>query len=203
MEMHFEGFGELAGESEMESFASTFANVVLPGIGPPYAQMTERVDGSGAIGLSLYCIPGLGRWDESGFILDRADATYADGLSGVSSAAYSLMAVSDPVASAVDLDSGGSDKARSHPLLTLRGSNPTRGVVSFRLDLSAAGPVRVELVDARGARVAPLVHRYLPAGVHDLSVDLGRDLIPVSGGVYFLTARMGDRLGRQKVTLLR
>ena len=55
--------------------------------------------------------------------------------------------------------------------------NPFRNDVLFRLDLPAAGGVRLELFDVQGRRRAVLARGELPAGVHHLLWD-GRD----SGG---------------------
>ncbi|MFQ5719665.1 MAG: hypothetical protein ACE5IK_08945 [Acidobacteriota bacterium] len=91
MEMNLEGFGSDADAATMAKFASTFRDVVLK----PASSMTERVDGTGSVGRKLYGHSGLGRWDPTHMILDRAEAAYRPGSTGVNLAGAAMMAVSN------------------------------------------------------------------------------------------------------------
>lgn len=197
-EMHLEEFGDFAQESEMERFASTFADVVFPAAGAPYGSMAERVDGSGTVPFNLYNLAGFGRWDDSGFILDRAESEYSTGLSGVSNAAYALLAVVDPVVSSTphELPSLGSSETSS--ILRLTGRNPCAGRLSYSVEVGEAAYAHVALWDARGRKVASLVERVLSAGVHTFETDL-RGAAP-SAGVYLLVARLDGTTQARKIT---
>lgn len=65
---------------------------------------------------------------------------------------------------------------------------------SILLDLPAAGPVRVDVLDLQGRRLRTLADRELPKGVSVLPWDgRGADGVTLSRGVYFLRARLADR----------
>lgn len=94
VEMNLEGRTELD-DATLESVAVTFRDVVYTDT-PDHREMANDVNGDGTRGASGYGNVGLARWDgTSEALLEVADATYSDGSSGVSVAAYALMAVSD------------------------------------------------------------------------------------------------------------
>jgi flagellar hook assembly protein FlgD len=79
----------------------------------------------------------------------------------------------------------------------------TEGTV-LRLYNPASGPVRLDIIDARGSHVATLVDADLPAGSRTVAWggkdDRGR---PLPGGSYFARARTGGGTGSVKLTLVR
>jgi endonuclease/exonuclease/phosphatase family metal-dependent hydrolase len=70
--------------------------------------------------------------------------------------------------------------------------NPTRGVASLLFRLDAPGPVRLDVFDARGRRVAGLAGTYA-AGEH--AVDL--DTAPLAPGVYAVRLAAGGAVATQ------
>ena len=76
--------------------------------------------------------------------------------------------------------------------------------VRVSLDLPAPAVARVEIYDARGARVRELHRGVLEAGARVLVWD-GRDTIgrAVASGVYFVRAQLGDTALNGRVTLVR
>ncbi len=74
----------------------------------------------------------------------------------------------------------------------------------MRFSLEHAGPVRVELFDARGRRLDTLVQGVLPAGEHEV-----RLLRPdgatrhLSSGTYFVRMEAGGRVQTTKAVLLK
>jgi len=78
--------------------------------------------------------------------------------------------------------------------------NPARDRVNCAIRLEREAPVRVEVVDLTGRRVASLVDRCLPAGPHAFAWDPGPG---VSSGVYFMVLRAEGRVESRRVTLLR
>lgn len=90
------------------------------------------------------------------------------------------------------------------PVLQPAFPNPFRHSTTLRFSLDAAAPVRVEVVDVTGRRVATLQDGDLSAGIHE-SVWDGRDAAgrPAAGGVYFLRMRAGSVERVLKVVLKR
>jgi len=65
--------------------------------------------------------------------------------------------------------------------------NPTRAGVDFQFALNQAGQARIEVFDARGARVATVKDGTLPPGSYSGSWDgTGADGVAVGSGVYYL-----------------
>ncbi len=95
IEMSLEGVASFDDADVMARYASTFRDVVFGGRGPAFDTMAERVDGSGSTSAGVYGLAGLGRWDETGTLLEVAERHVSDGSAGVSVAAYALMAVSN------------------------------------------------------------------------------------------------------------
>jgi len=81
--------------------------------------------------------------------------------------------------------------------------NPTRGAVSFRYDVKAAGPVRAEVFDAAGRRVATVVNETQAAGTYTRSWN-GRTRIGAApAGRYFVHLTLPGYAGTQAITLAR
>ena len=74
--------------------------------------------------------------------------------------------------------------------------NPFNPETTVQLDVTAAGPARVEVFDTRGTRVRTLHEGHLTVGAHDLAWD-GRDerRRPLASGVYYI--RLQDAAGAQ------
>jgi flagellar hook assembly protein FlgD len=64
--------------------------------------------------------------------------------------------------------------------------NPSRGPTTLRVNVVAAGRVRLEIVDVAGRQVRLLTDAVVPAGRYDFSWD-GRDASdrPVPASIYF------------------
>jgi hypothetical protein len=60
------------------------------------------------------------------------------------------------------------------PIALAATPNPAPGAVTLRFSLSSPGTTRLLIVDVTGRRVARLVDRVLPAGIHAARWD-GRD----------------------------
>jgi hypothetical protein len=90
---------------------------------------------------------------------------------------------------------------REKPKLALRAPHAVGGGrLLCTVDLAAAAPLVVELLDVRGRRVATLFDGALGGGAHPLSWQPG-GLVPARG-VYFLAARSGaERTARKLVWL--
>ncbi len=83
--------------------------------------------------------------------------------------------------------------------------NPFNPRTEVRLDLPAAGPVTLDLHDARGRRIRRvLAAERLQAGRHALALD-GRDARgrPLPSGVYLLVLRTASDRVTHKLTLVR
>jgi len=82
--------------------------------------------------------------------------------------------------------------------------NPFNPRTSIQLRLDHGQPVRVEIVDVRGRRVATILRGQLPARVHTL-VWGGRDRqgAQVASGVYVVRAEVGRTVHLQRVSLVR
>lgn len=82
--------------------------------------------------------------------------------------------------------------------------NPFRASTSFEITLPENGPVRVDVYDVGGRRVATLFDGHRGAGRHPMvwhgRTDAGT---PASVGVYFLRISAGSALGTRKITLTR
>jgi hypothetical protein len=100
IDMHLEGYGLYAQNSEMEKYMRTFRDVVLPKVGHPWSQMAERVDGSGTYSYPLYGLSGFARWDSTGYLLQAAETRYSADKAGygVAVAAGALLSLSGPTA---------------------------------------------------------------------------------------------------------
>ncbi|MCB1182508.1 T9SS type A sorting domain-containing protein [bacterium] len=110
-------------------------------------------------------------------------------------AADAFLATFQPAVSAVG-DAGPARSgafARAFP-------NPTSGSTRVRLEAAAAGPVRVDVYDLAGRRVARLLDADLPAGAVRMLEFAGRQL---PSGVYFV--QVSDRRGTttERVALVR
>ncbi len=81
---------------------------------------------------------------------------------------------------------------------------PARGAATFRFTLPRRGPVRLELIDARGRRVATLIDGERTAGAHDVRWNgLDRHGAPVPPGVYFARLEAGGAVATRRFPLLR
>ena len=83
--------------------------------------------------------------------------------------------------------------------LALAGANPVRGNAALSLRLDASAPVRVDVLDVRGRRVATLAEGTMDAGAHPL-VWNARSAAP---GVYLVRAVAGVRVATQRLTVAR
>jgi hypothetical protein len=119
---------------------------------------------------------------------------------------YELRAVlsdgsEDIVGSPVRITTGGSFEARLYPARP----NPFGGAVTMQLDVpNHSGPVVAAIYNVRGQLVKWLEQGPLPRGRHTLQWD-GTDErgLPVSNGVYFCQARVGEWTGKRQLVLLR
>jgi len=84
-----------------------------------------------------------------------------------------------------------------------RFANPFRRGGSVQWSLANAAPVDLAVFDARGTRVAQLVHAPLSRGVHDATWD-GRDANGrrLPAGTYLLRLQTGSQVQSRKLTLL-
>ena len=82
--------------------------------------------------------------------------------------------------------------------------NPFNPATTIRFALSAAGPVRLTIFDARGRRVAVLVEGEQDAGEHTIlwrgDDDRGA---PVGSGTYLYRLEAGARVETRRMTLVR
>lgn len=80
--------------------------------------------------------------------------------------------------------------------------NPALGATRVRYRNSVAGPVRLDVLDPAGRRVATLVSGTLPPGTHERVWD-GRDARgrALPAGLYFLRLQAGGRAEVTRVTL--
>ncbi len=82
--------------------------------------------------------------------------------------------------------------------------NPCNPATTIGFVVPQAGPVRLEVLDARGRRVARLVDRILPAGPAQVvwrgRDDAGRD---APSGVYLVRVTGAAGPARGRVTLVR
>lgn len=82
--------------------------------------------------------------------------------------------------------------------------SPFRASTTIRYSLPAAAPVRLNVFDAAGRRVANLVDGPLPAGAHEVNWD-GRtaDGVSAANGLYFLKLETGGAAVVRKVLFAR
>lgn len=82
--------------------------------------------------------------------------------------------------------------------------NPTRAGVDFQFALNAAGHARIEVFDARGARVAIVTDGTLPAGSYSGNWDgTGADGVAVGSGVYYLRMTLPGYSQSRRVVVAR
>ena len=90
------------------------------------------------------------------------------------------------------------------PFLAPAHPNPFNPTTVLRFGLTAAGPVRLQVFDARGRRVRTLVHETLPAGFQQASWDglddAGRRL---PSGVYVAQLQAAGQRFAQRLVLLK
>ena len=102
------------------------------------------------------------------------------------------------------LPSGVGDLPAAAALSVACRPNPCNPATTITFAVPRAGPVRVDILDARGARVACLLDRALPAGPARV-VWRGRDDgdCAVASGVYLARVRTAGGEAAGKVVLLR
>ncbi len=84
------------------------------------------------------------------------------------------------------------------------GANPSGGAAAFRCVLPSAGRVTLKVFDVRGALVATLIDRVVPAGSVDVRWEGTRtDGTRVATGMYFLRMEGAGKTLVRKVALLR
>ena len=83
-------------------------------------------------------------------------------------------------------------------------SNPTRLPVRLRFQLAASTPVRLEVYDASGRRIANIANRVFEFGPHEVSwsgrLDDGR---MASAGVYIVTLFAGSARESQQLVVIK
>ena len=80
--------------------------------------------------------------------------------------------------------------------------NPTAGGASFRFALRQRGPVRVEVFDVQGSRMAVPVNEELPAGVYSGSWDGRTRVGQAPAGIYYLRLHVPGREEKQRLVVL-
>ena len=82
--------------------------------------------------------------------------------------------------------------------------NPSRGTLSFRVELAGSGEAQVEVYDLRGALVRTLMQGSQSAGRYELSWD-GRSNAGqmAANGLYFVRLRVGSYRATRSVLLVR
>ncbi len=100
-------------------------------------------------------------------------------------------------------DPAGTTGGAGRLALALAGANPARGAARFECSLPTAGPITVELVDARGRAVRTVAAGWYAAGRHALSWD-GQDSAGrrAAAGIYFARVRQGADEARTKLVWL-
>ncbi len=82
--------------------------------------------------------------------------------------------------------------------------NPSRGAMSFTLELPVAGDVAVEVFDLSGRRIASMPHGQLSAGRHALPWDgRGMDGAAAAPGVYLARVSAGGRTAATRLVRMR
>lgn len=81
--------------------------------------------------------------------------------------------------------------------------NPFNPATTVHFDVAKAGPVKLEIFDVRGSRVAVLVDRRMEAGRHERRWD-GRDVRgqAVSSGVYYVRLISSETTDQKKMVLV-
>ena len=77
--------------------------------------------------------------------------------------------------------------------------NPAQGRASLRFTLPAAADVRLAVYDALGREVAVLADAALPAGTHEVALDVGR----LAPGVYVARLTTGAETAVRRLTVVR
>ena len=77
--------------------------------------------------------------------------------------------------------------------------NPFASSTTIRYQLASQGPVRLEVFNALGRRVALLVDEVKPAGAHEVSLDVADGL---ASGIYVYRIRAGSFTANRKMTVL-
>jgi hypothetical protein len=84
------------------------------------------------------------------------------------------------------------------------GTNPTRGPMSFAMDLDRDGFVNVQMFSADGRLVNTLANAWMPAGTHRVRWDAtDRAGRPSPPGVYMVRAKSGSHATLTRVVLVR
>lgn len=82
--------------------------------------------------------------------------------------------------------------------------NPARGSTRLMVDIPASGPVRVELFDLAGRRLAVPLDAARPAGALELTLDLDGGAGPtLASGMYFVRVAAGGHVGVEKLRVVR
>lgn len=81
--------------------------------------------------------------------------------------------------------------------------NPAVQGASIRIGLPASVPVRMEVYNLLGQRVATAYDRTMPTGYHVLRWDVRSGGRPLASGVYFLRIYAGDERATRKVVVVR
>ncbi len=93
-------------------------------------------------------------------------------------------------------DVGGAQPEQA--LLSANYPNPFRGSTTFEYALSESGPVRLEVYDLTGRRVALLVDEMQPASTY----RVGFDAPDLASGVYFVRLQASGTVLSRKITVL-
>jgi hypothetical protein len=78
--------------------------------------------------------------------------------------------------------------------------NPSRGVITFAIEVPAAGDVDISVFDVAGRLAATVARGPRPAGRHVIRWDPRAERLP--GGIYFLRLRAGDALATRRLVVL-
>ncbi len=77
--------------------------------------------------------------------------------------------------------------------------NPFNPATTIRYRLAEAGPVRLDVFDVLGRRVAVLVDAFIPGGTHEVVFDAG----PLPSGPYVYRLQTGNRIETKTMVLVR
>jgi len=82
--------------------------------------------------------------------------------------------------------------------------NPFNPTTKIQFTIGRAEPVRLQVFDASGRLVATLMHRTVPAGLHEVSWTGRNDQgLPVASGVYFYRLEAGEFSKSKRMVLLK
>jgi hypothetical protein len=110
-----------------------------------------------------------------------------------------VLALSDaPVIVGTSEDALASDLPKE-PALGQNYPNPFSGLTTVPLDLPGRERVQIKLYDLVGREMRDLLDESLPAGQREIRIDA----TGVPSGVYFIQARIGDRLFTRPITILK